>query len=183
MNETTTLGQYLTFTLGDEIYALDVRNVREVLEMVPITPIPRASEHMRGVINVRGSVVPVLDLRLRFGLTKTEQTIDTCVVVIEGTTERGQVVMGALVDSVREVVDLDSTQIEPPPHIGTGTRTGLILGIGKKEDKFLLILDIEKLISKEDTAAAQMSPGTATAQMSPGTATALEAETAGARTA
>ncbi len=172
MEETTTLAQYLTFTLGEEVYALDVSNVREVLETVPITPIPRASEHMRGVINVRGSVVPVLDLRLRFGLTKTEQTVNTCVVVLEGTLEGGQVVLGALVDSVREVVDLDSSSIEPPPSIGTGTRTGFILGIGKKEDKFILILDIEKLISKEDTAVAQMSPGTATAQMSPGTATA-----------
>lgn len=151
------MNQYLTFMLGDEVYALDVTHVREVLEVIPITPLPRSSEHMRGVINVRGSVVPVLDLRLRFGLSKTENTINTCIVVLDVTFGSSSVVLGAIVDSVQEVVDFDATQIEPAPRIGTGVGNQYLLGIGKRDEKFILILDIRKVFTEVDVTAGAES--------------------------
>lgn len=153
MADTATLTQYLTFTLGTEVYALEVSHVREVLEVIPITHLPRTVEHMRGVINVRGTVVPVLDLRLRFGLSRTENTVNTCIVVLDVVAEGTSVVLGALVDSVQEVVDFDSTQIEPAPRIGSGRGTDYLQGIGKRGDTFILILDIREVFSREDIEA------------------------------
>lgn len=153
--ETTTLSQYLTFKLGEETYALDVTHVREVLEVIPITTLPRTSEHMRGVINVRGSVVPVLDLRLRFGMSRTENTINTCIVVLDVAAGGSSVVLGAMVDSVQEVLDFDASQIEPAPRIGSGVGREYLTGIGKHDERFVLILDIRKVFNGEDVQAAR----------------------------
>lgn len=142
--------QCLTFTLGEESYALDVAKVREVLEMAHITPLPRAPEYLRGVINVRGSVVPVVDLRLKLGMARTEKTIDTCIVVLDISTESGSTTVGTLVDAVQEVVDFDAKAIEPPPKLGMSVNTEFILGIGKRDDRFVMILDIQKVFAEEE---------------------------------
>ena len=143
----TEMRQYLTFKLGDEIFALDVAKVREVLDFTSVTRVPRTPAFMRGVINLRGSVVPVVDLRLTFGMTSTQKTVNTCIVVVEVTLDGESVVVGALADSVEEVIDLEPDQIEPPPTNGASVRTEFIQGIGKRETGFLIILDIDGVFS------------------------------------
>jgi len=145
-------GQYLTFRLGQEIFAIEVAKVREVLDLAPITAIPRTPEFMSGVINLRGSVVPVVDLRLCFEMAKTESTRNTCIVVVEVLLENEPIVIGALADSVEEVIDLEPEQIQPAPRIGTRIRTDFIRGMGKRETQFIMILDIDRVFSAEDLA-------------------------------
>jgi purine-binding chemotaxis protein CheW len=146
--------QYLTFQLGEEIFAIDVVNVREILEFNTVTKVPQTPEYMRGVINLRGSVVPVLDMRLKFGMSVIEKTINTCIVVVEVAMEDENVIIGALVDSVQEVFELDPDSIEPAPRIGIQLRNGFIKGMGKKDDRFVIILDIEKVFSYEELSGA-----------------------------
>ncbi len=146
----TNTRQYLTFQLGEEIFAIDVVNVREILEFSTVTKVPQTPDYMRGVINLRGSVVPVLDMRLKFGMSITEKTINTCVVVVEVVMEDENVIIGALVDSVQEVFELDPDSIEPAPRIGIQLRNGFIKGMGKKDDRFVIILDIERVFSSEE---------------------------------
>jgi len=145
---------YLTFNLGEETFAVDVGNVREVLEMVPVTKVPRTPEFLRGVINLRGSVVPVVDMRLKFGLPAKEDTIDTCVVVLEVELDGEVTVIGAVADSVREVFDLPADQVEPPPRIGTRLDTQFIRGMARHEDRFIIILETAKVFSTEEIALA-----------------------------
>ena len=147
---TENTGQFLTFVLDEEIYALDIRQVREVLDLTTITKVPRMPEFMRGVINLRGGVVPVVDLRLKFGLNATEKTVDTCIIIIEITLDGETTLIGALADSVQEVMDLDHDQIKAPPKIGTRLRTGFIRGMGKKNDRFIIILDIDKVFTAQE---------------------------------
>ncbi len=151
--EAAATGQYLTFKLADEVFAVEVGKVREILEYIPITKVPRTPDYMRGVINVRGSVVPVLDLRLKFGMTATEQSIDTCINVLEIAFEEEKIVLGALADSVQEVIELEPGQIEPAPRIGTNIRTDMIKGMGKRDNGFIMILDIDKVFSDIDMGA------------------------------
>jgi len=155
MNEQTTdLGaNYLTFRLGPEMFALNVLQVREVLDLSPITRVPRAPAFMRGVINVRGAVVPVVDLRLKFGQTIGEDTVDTRIVVMEMTMDGETSVLGFLADAVHEVMEIESDQIEPPPRMGGRWRTDLIRGIGKHNDTFIIILDIDRVFSADELAA------------------------------
>jgi len=149
--------QYLTFKLSDEIFAIDVSKVREILEFTSITKVPQTPEFMRGVINLRGSVVPVIDLRLNFGMACTEQTVNTCIIVVEVNLEGEVVVLGALADSVQEVVEMEPDKIEPAPHLGTKLNTDFIKGMGKINDDFVMILDIDKVFASEDLAAVQGS--------------------------
>jgi purine-binding chemotaxis protein CheW len=142
--------QYLTFELAEEIFAFDVAKVREILEFTSITKIPQTPDFMRGVINLRGSVVPVIDLRLNFGLSCTEQTINTCIIVVELSLAGETVVLGVLADSVQEVVEMEPDLIEPPPHIGTKLKTEFIKGMGKVDDNFVMILDIDKVFSSDE---------------------------------
>lgn len=154
----TNTRQYLTFQLAEEIFAIDVVNVREILEFNTVTKVPQTPDYMRGVINLRGSVVPVLDMRLKFGMSVTEKTINTCIVVVEVALEDENVIIGALVDSVQEVFELDPDSIEPAPRIGIQLRNGFIKGMGKKDDRFVIILDIERVFSQEElSGAVQMS--------------------------
>ncbi len=148
MSDVLTIEQYLSFTLAGETYALAVENVREVLEMSTITPLPRVPAFMRGVINVRGSVVPVIDLRLKMGMSMTEKGIDTCVVVLDIPSTEGMATVGALVDSVQEVVEFDSASVEPPPRMGTSVRAEHLRGIGKRDERFVLILDISTIFKE-----------------------------------
>ncbi|MGD0661863.1 MAG: chemotaxis protein CheW [Syntrophorhabdales bacterium] len=147
--------QYLTFQLGEEVFALDVSHVREILEFTTVTKVPKTPDYMRGVINLRGSVVPVLDMRLKFGLTEIEKTVDTCIIVVEVSCEGETTVIGALVNSVQEVFELEQDQIEPAPKIGTQLKTGFVKGMGKKDDRFVIILDIDKVFSSEELAGVQ----------------------------
>ena len=144
--------QYLTFKLGDETFALDVAEVREILDFTTVTKVPRTPSFMRGVINLRGSVVPVMDLRLKFGMSATQQTVDSCIIVVEMNFGSDQVVIGVLADAVQEVIDLEPEQIEPPPRIGTKLNTEFILGMGKHNGSFMMILDIDKIFQGSDLA-------------------------------
>lgn len=153
VKEITETRQYLTFRLAGEIFAIDVAKVREVLDLTTITAIPRTPEFMSGVINLRGSVVPVVDLRLCFEMSKTENTRNTCIVVVEVTLDNEPTVIGALADSVEEVIDLEPEQIQPAPHIGTQIRTDFIRGMGKRDTQFIMILDIDRVFSADDLAA------------------------------
>ena len=147
--------QYLTFKLEDEVFALDIGKVREVLDFTSITKVPRTPEFMRGVINLRGSVVPVVDLRLKFGMTKTEKTVNTCIIIVEVTVDEETTVLGALADSVQEVLDLEPGSIEPAPKIGTRLNTEFIKGMGKRDNRFIIILDIDKIFSTDELALVQ----------------------------
>ncbi|MDC7241763.1 MAG: chemotaxis protein CheW [Spirochaetales bacterium] len=151
------ISQYLTFTINNESYALNVSNVKEVQEFTSLTKVPRMPDFMRGIINLRGSVVPVIDLKMKFGLGATEKDIDTSIIVTEVTIEGEQVTMGLLTDSVKEVIELSEADIEPTPYIGTKIDTAFIKGMGKKGDDFLIVLDIDKVltVSEISMVAAQ----------------------------
>lgn len=154
ITETT---QYLTYKLGDEVFALDITKVREVLDFTTVTKVPRTPDFMRGVINLRGSVVPVVDMRLKFGMTMTEKSVNTCVIIVEVTVDQETTIIGCLADSVQEVMDLEPDQIAPAPKIGTKLRTEFITGMGKKDDHFIIILDIDKVFTTDELALVQGS--------------------------
>ena len=162
ITETT---QYLTFKLEDEIFAVDISKVREVLDFTAITKVPRTPEFMRGVINLRGSVVPVVDMKLKFGMAKTEKTVNTCIIIVEVTVDNETTVLGALADSVQEVMDLEPNQIESAPKIGTKLRTEFIKGMGKRDEHFIIILDIDKVFSTGELALVQGAPAETAAGM------------------
>ncbi len=158
ISETT---QYLTFKLEDEVFALDISKVREVLDFTTITKVPRTPEFMRGVINLRGSVVPVVDMRLKFRMTRTEKTVNTCIIIVEVMVDGESIILGTLADSVQEVLDLDADHIEPAPRIGTKLNTEFIKGMGKRDAHFIIILDIDKVFSTEELALVQAEQATA----------------------
>jgi purine-binding chemotaxis protein CheW len=146
------INQFLTFTLGREIFALDIGTVREVLELTTITRIPRTPPFMRGVINLRGHAVPVVDMRLKLGMSKGEDTVDTCIIIVEIDFEGEQTVMGALVDSVREVFEMTPEAIEAAPKMGAAVNAEYIRGMGRQDNNFIIILDIGKIFSAEELA-------------------------------
>jgi purine-binding chemotaxis protein CheW len=164
------VNQYLTFRLGDEEYAIDVSNIREILEYSKITKIPCTHEYMQGVINLRGNVVPVINFHLKFGMDQTEHTVDTCIIVMEVKINNDLIFLGAIADSVEEVIELDHTQIEPAPEIGTKLNREFIKGIGKRNDKFIIIIDIDEAFSEEEldevTSAGRKGTGTETQESS-----------------
>lgn len=141
---------YLTFRLEKELLAIDVSRVREVLDLCAITRVPRTPEFMRGVINLRGTVIPVIDLRHKFGMTRTEATIDARIVVMEINMGGMETVVGVLTDSVHDVIDISSDKIDASPETGTRWRKEYIKGIGKHADHFILLLDIDRVFSDSD---------------------------------
>lgn len=152
-NDIHRTNQYLTFSLSDELYALEVSKVKEVLEYQPITRVPKTPEYMRGVINVRGGIVPVVDLRLKFDLPAGERTVDTCIIVLEIALNNETITVGTIADNVHEVILLSSEDIEPTPRIGTRLDTDFIEGIGKSGDRFLVILNIDKILTAEEISS------------------------------
>lgn len=142
--------QFLTFKLMEEIFALEIGKVREVLDFSGVTKVPQTPDFMRGVINLRGNVVPVVDMRLKFGMSATEKTVNTCVIITEVSLEGENTVIGAMADSVQEVLDLEPGEIEPPPRIGTKLNTDFIMGMGKHNDQFIMILNIDKVFSADE---------------------------------
>lgn len=160
---THAVSQFLTFKLDQELFAMEVSKVREVLEFSKVTKVPRTPSYMRGVINLRGSVVPVVDLRLKLGLEATQVTVNTCVVIAEILVDGERTVLGALVDAVQEVIDLDASQVAPPPRIGNQIDSAAIRAMGKRDDRFVMILDLDRVFTVHElreAALAQPCPST-----------------------
>jgi len=139
-------GKFLTFALGDEEYGFEILKVREIFGLTSITPIPRTPMHIKGVINLRGQVIPVLDLRLKFGMMEIEPTDQTCIIVVETELEGKIVSTGIIVDKVSEVQNISSDDVDPAPEFGTMVDTECILGIGKINDTVKILLDIDKIL-------------------------------------
>ena len=148
----TETAQYITFKLGQESFAINVAQVREVLEIPQITKVPTAPHYMRGVVNVRGKAIPVVDLRLKFGLPPGPDTLQTRIIVIELELDGESTVVGGVADSVHEVIELEPGQVNPPPRIAMRWRTELIQGMGRRGDEFIIILDINQVFSSEEAA-------------------------------
>ena len=142
--------RYLTLTLGGESFAININVVREILDYTSITRIPQAPAYMLGVVNVRGAAVPVVDLAQRLGLGDVQRTINTRVVIIEVAHDGATTVMGALADSVREVLELDDASIAPPPQMGATGGVECLRGVGNHEGRFILILNIDKVFGTDD---------------------------------
>jgi purine-binding chemotaxis protein CheW len=145
-NETCRAGKFLTFFLAAEEYGLEILKVQEIIGMMDITPVPRAPEHIRGVINLRGKVIPVVDLRLRFGMAGAERTAETCIIVVEA----NRIQTGIVVDQVSEVLDIPQENIEDAPAFGADVQTDYILGIGKAQGRVRLLLDIDKVLAGQE---------------------------------
>jgi len=143
-------GKYLTFSLNGEDYGVHILKVREIIGVLPITSVPQTPEFLKGVINLRGKVVPVVDLRLRFGMTPQEYTDRTCIIVTEVANADGSLMMGVGVDSVSEVAHFKADQIEDTPSFGTALNTDYILGMAKNEAKVSILLDIDKVLTAEE---------------------------------
>ena len=139
-------GQYLTFRLMAEQYGVPIETVREINRVGEITPVPRTPDFVKGVMNLRGKIIPVINLRVRFGMPSQDYTRDTCIIVID--TDFGQV--GMIVDAVKEVADLDQNQIEPPPVLGNEKTMSFIRGMGKLEDKVIILVDVVSALSHEN---------------------------------
>lgn len=144
-------GKYLTFRLSSEEYGLEILKVREIIGLMDITNVPRTPEYIRGVINLRGKVIPVLDLKTKFNMGVTEETDETCIVVVEVANNEGSSTqMGTLVDAVSEVLDIQESQIEDAPAFGTGVDTRFILGMGKVNNEVKILLDIDEVLTTTD---------------------------------
>ena len=154
--------QYLTFTLAGDEYAAGILQVKEIIEYQPPTRVPQTPASIRGVINLRGKVIPVIDLAVRFGLPPLQPGKRTCIVVVEAKLEGEPAVMGLLADAVNEVIDLMAGDIEPPPPFGTRVRVDYLVGMGKIGQKFVLLLDIDRVLSADDLlSAASIATGAA----------------------
>ncbi len=148
----TTTQQFLTYKLGDEMFAVAVAQVREVLELAPITKVPTAPGYMRGVVNVRGNAIPVVDLRVKFGLPPAADTLHTRIIVLELKLDGEPCVLGGIADSVHEVIELDPSQTTPPPTIAMRWRSEFIRGMGRRGEQFIIMLDIDAVFSAADVA-------------------------------
>ena len=142
--------QFLTFHLGNEIYGIEVNNVREVIEYENVHEIPMVPEFIRGVINLRGEVVPVIDLSYRFYKTKCEETKFTCIVIVELEEENETLLIGFVIDAINAVTDIPDDSIEPTPGFGAKIRADFISGVGKVRDKFIILLNLGKVLDVEE---------------------------------
>ena len=149
-HETTEQSQFLTFLLAEESYAISILRVREIIEYETVTRVPNMPASIRGVINLRGAVVPVVDLALRFGLRDIQVTKRTCVIIVEVEAGSDRLVMGLMADSVSQVIDLPPADIEAPPAFGTRVRVDFLKGLGKIGKKFVLILDLDRALSNTE---------------------------------
>ncbi len=143
-------GKYLTFTLADEEYGIGILKIKEIIGMMPITPVPRTPTFVKGVVNLRGKVIPVIDLRIRFGLKAMEYTDRTCIIVVEIAGESGSIMVGLVVDTVSEVLNIKTNDIEETPAFGANLDTDYILGMAKMEGGVKILLDIDKVLRSEE---------------------------------
>ena len=147
--------QFVTFVLGSELFGVEVNRTREILSLIPVTTVPQTPDYMLGVINLRGQVVPVIDMRLKLGMSKTEETQNTCIIVLEVQVDEETLVVGAQADAVREVLEVNLDQIEPPPRLGTKLKTEFIRGMGKIDEQFMILLDIDRVFSSNELILVQ----------------------------
>ena len=148
--ENKNIHSYLTFKLENELFAAHVSKVLNILELVKITKVPHSPDYMRGVINLRGSVLPVIDTRIKFGMDPIEFTPVTCILVLNVEIENEHIDVGALVDSVQEVIEMSDSEIAPPPSIGAKYKSKFIEGMMKSKEEFIMLLDIDKVLSSDD---------------------------------
>ncbi|MFO7658551.1 MAG: chemotaxis protein CheW [Bacteroidales bacterium] len=146
----TQVKSYLTFRLGDELFAANVSKVLNILELTKITKVPKAPAYMKGVINLRGSVLPLIDTRIKFGMSETEFTNNTCILVLDIILSGESVRIGALVDAVHEVIEIDESQIQPPPSLGSKYKSEFIDGMVKQGEEFIMLLNVELIFSTDD---------------------------------
>jgi purine-binding chemotaxis protein CheW len=144
--------QFLTFALGEEVFAMDIRTVREIIQYGAITTVPLMPGFVRGVINLRGAVVPVIDLQARFGRPAARVGKKTCIVIFDAAREGERVELGLMVDAVSEVIEIAASQIEPPPSFGTAVRRDFIRGMGKVASRFIVILDPDRALDLDEMA-------------------------------
>ncbi len=145
--------QFLSFTLGTELFAMDIRTVREIIQHGAMTPVPLMPDFVRGVINLRGAVVPVIDLQARFGRGQASVGKKTCIVIFDTLRDGDRVELGLMVDAVSEVISLEPAQIEPPPQFGAATRRDFIAGMGRRDDRFLVLLDPDRALDISEMAS------------------------------
>ncbi|MCF8144410.1 MAG: chemotaxis protein CheW [Deltaproteobacteria bacterium] len=145
-------GKYLTFTLADEEYGISILKIKEIIGMMPITSVPQTPDFVKGVINLRGKVIPVVDLRGRFGMEEIDYTERTCIIVVEIRGENGMVMIGIVVDSVSEVLNIKKEDIEATPTFGARLNTDYILGMAKMEGGVKILLDIDRVLGLEEIA-------------------------------
>ena len=150
-------GKYLTFVLAEEDYGISINKIREIIGMMPITKVPRVSTYVKGVINLRGRVIPVVDLRLRFGMQEIGHTDRTCIVIVEVAADRGTVQMGIIVDAVSEVLNVAEEEVEPPPDLSAGSRTRYILGMAKMEESVKILIDIDRVLGEEERRTLELT--------------------------
>jgi purine-binding chemotaxis protein CheW len=148
-------GKYLTFTLAEEEYGIGILKIKEIIGMMPITSVPQTPEFVKGVINLRGKVIPVIDLRLRFGMGEIDYTERTCIIVVEIDNQAGTVLIGIVVDSVSEVLNVKGDDIADTPTFGTKLNTEYILGMAKMEGGVKILLDIDQVLSSEEISALE----------------------------
>lgn len=146
-------GKYLTFSLDGEEYGIGILKVKEIIGMITITPVPKTPDHIKGVVNLRGKVIPVIGLRLKFGINAADYTERTCIIVVEITANSKKIAMGLIVDSVSEVLNIKEGEIEDTPNFGTRLDTEFILGMAKTGGGVKILLDIDKVISVEETSS------------------------------
>ena len=146
-------GKYLTFKLGEEGYGLEILKVQEIIGVQEITKIPRTPNFVKGVINLRGKVIPVIDLRLKFTMTEREYDRKTCIIVVQVKREENNLILGIIVDEVSEVLDISGDKIEAPPSMGDRVETRFILGMAKTESAVKILLDIDSILSQHELAA------------------------------
>jgi len=147
--EEVTTNQYLTFVLNGEVFGIETSRVLEVLDYTEITPVPQSAEFMQGVINLRGSIVPVVDMHIKFDLPSSERTVNSCIIIISIQIDGEKTSVGAMADSVREVMDLLPDSIEAAPRMGTKLNSNFIRGMGKHNEEFIILLDIDKIFSQQ----------------------------------
>ena len=148
-------GKYLTFSLDKEEYGISILKIKEIIGMMAITPVPQTPRFVKGVINLRGKVIPVIDLRLRFGMEEIEYTERTCIIVVEIAGQSGTVLIGIVVDAVSEVLSIKGEEIEETPTFGTTLNTDYILGMAKMEGGVKILLDIDRVLTGEEIAVIE----------------------------
>lgn len=146
-------GKYLTFRLGEEDFGLEILKVQEIIGMQEITSIPRTPAYVKGVINLRGKVIPVMDLRLKFDMEEAEVSRKTCIIVVQVRGEMGDIIMGIVVDEVSEVLEISGREIEPAPTFGTRINTDFVLGMAKTESAVKILLDLDRVLTQQDISA------------------------------
>jgi purine-binding chemotaxis protein CheW len=143
-------GKYLTFKLAEEEYGLEIIKVQEIIGLMPITKVPRVPDYIRGVINLRGRIIPTIDLRAKFDLDRVEDTEKTCIIVVEVMSAKGKINVGIIVDEVAEVLDVAGKEIDQAPEFGTNLHTDFILGVGIVKGEVKILLDIDKVLTTEE---------------------------------